>query len=86
MKLTIDMKFSNSVKDQIIVDMIFSEDLDFNTFPYEDFQTFEIDNNLYTLDMFDFDYEILTNNSYRITIEPKGYIFLYNATFTVTTM
>lgn len=35
--------------------------------------------------MFDFSYSILSSKSYRITIAPKGYIFLYNATITVTT-
>ena len=48
--------------------MNFTEDLDFDTFPYKDFQTFSIDNDLYTLDMFNFDYVITSNSSYRIII------------------
>ena len=36
--------------------------------------------------MFDFTYVITTPKSYRIIMEPKGYIFLYNATITVTTI
>lgn len=66
--------------------MNFTEDLDFDTFPYKDFQTFSIDNDLYTLDMFNFDYVITSNSSYRIIMQPKGYIFLYNATITCTTI
>jgi len=81
-----NMYFPNALNEKIYVDMNFTEDLDFNTFPYKDFQSFSIDNPLYTLDMFNFEYEITSNSSYRIIIEPKGYIFLYNATFTCTTM
>ena len=36
--------------------------------------------------MFTFTYTITSSKSYRIIMEPKGYIFLYNATITVTTM
>lgn len=80
------MYFPNALNSQMYVDMNFTEEMDFSTFPYETFQSFTIDNNLYTLEMFNFNYEILTTKSYRIIIEPKGYIFLYNATFTCTTM
>lgn len=44
-----DMYFPNSLNQQIYVDMSFSEIMDFTTFPYEDFQTFTIDNEMYTL-------------------------------------
>lgn len=66
--------------------MVFSEDLDFSTFPYQTFQTFSFDSDLFTLDMFNFEYTITNTYSYRITISPKGYIFLYNVTLTCTTM
>lgn len=35
--------------------------------------------------MFTVTYVDLSSSSYRIVLEPKTYIFLYNATFTVTT-
>lgn len=35
--------------------------------------------------MFSVTYKILGSTSYRIILQPIGYIFLYNATFTVTT-
>lgn len=60
--------------------------MDFTTFPYKTFQTITIDSDLYTLDMFTFSYEILSPRSYRIIMEPKGYIFLYNATIKCETM
>ena len=52
-----------------------------------EFQTISIDNSPegYTMDMFDVRYVVMSNSLYRIIIEPKGYIFLYNATFRVTT-
>jgi hypothetical protein len=39
----------------------------------------------YTVDMFTFTYVNISESIYRIVIAPKTYIFLYNATFTVTT-
>lgn len=69
------------------IDLVFSQKIDFTTFDYINFQTLAIDsgNMHYTLDMFDISYKKLTGNSYRIILKPTGYIFLYNATFTVTT-
>lgn len=80
------MYFPTSLNDKIYIDMIFSEKLDFTTFDYEGFQTITIDSNLYTLDMFTFTYTLMSDRSYRIVMEPKGYIFLYNATINVITM
>lgn len=60
--------------------------MDWNTFSYQTFQTFTIDSTLYTLAMFDFTYEILNSRSYRIVMEPRGFIFLYNATIKCSTM
>lgn len=50
------MYFPDATNNQIYVDMAWSEDLDFTTFPYTTFQTFTIDSDLYTLDMFNFTY------------------------------
>jgi hypothetical protein len=36
--------------------------------------------------MFNINYVQTGSNSYRIILKPKGYIFIYNVTFTVTTM
>lgn len=36
--------------------------------------------------MFNVEYTITSNSSYRIILKPKGYIFLYNETVTVKTM
>ena len=69
------------------IDMLFTQNLDFNTFDYINFQTIAIDssNMDYTLDMFNITYKKLTGSSYRISLKPNNYIYLYNATFTVTT-
>lgn len=81
------MYFPNSLNNQIYIDMVFSQKLDFTTFDYMNFQSIAIDSNNmhYTLSMFDISFKLLTSNSYRIILKPNGYIFLYNATFTVTT-
>jgi hypothetical protein len=81
------MYFSNSLNSQIYIDVVFTQKMDFNAFDYQNFQTIAIssDNLHYTLDMFDVSYKLLSNSSYRIVLQPKSYIFLYNATFTVTT-
>ena len=51
-----EMYYPNTLSEMLYVDMNFTEDLDFSTFPYETFQVFTIDNDLYTLDMFTFTY------------------------------
>lgn len=69
------------------IDMLFTQNLNYSSFDYINFQTVTIDSgNLhYTLDMFNVTYKKLSGSSYRIILKPSGYIFLYNATFTVTT-
>ena len=80
------MYFPNALNEKIYVDMNFTEDLNFSSFPYTTFQSFSFDSTLYTLNMFNFEYVITSNSSYRVIMEPKGYIFLYNVTITCTTM
>jgi len=85
--LTLSMYFANSLEKQIYIDMVFSQTMNFNTFNYKSFQTITISsgNMHYTIDMFNVTYQITSGSSYRIILQPLGYIFLYNATFTVTT-
>ena len=81
------MYFSNALNNQIYIDMMFSQNLNFSSFDYQNFQTITISssNIQYTLDMFDVSYQLISGSTYRIKLKPTGYIFLYNATFTVTT-
>jgi hypothetical protein len=81
------MYFPSIINDQIYIDMSYSQDLDFTTFNWLTFQNITITslNIQYTMDMFNVNYSLLSSSSYRITLYPKTYIFLYNATFTVTT-
>lgn len=63
--------------------MTFTKPLDFTTFDMTTFQTVSIDGvdaSEYTVA-----YTQLSNSSYRITLQPNGYIFIYNQTVTVTT-
>ena len=85
--MNLSMQFSNSLSSQIYVDLVSSQSLNFSTFDYKNFQTITVTsrNLQYTLDMFDVSYKFLSERSYRIVLKPKGYIFLYNATFTATT-
>lgn len=81
------MYFSNSLNSKIYIDMMFSRNMDFSIFDMANFQDITINSNnmQYTKSMFNFTYQNKSKSFYRITIEPIGYIFLYNATFTVTT-
>lgn len=85
--LTINMYFPSVVSDMVYIDMVFSQELDFTNFNWETFQTINVTSKdiQYTMDMFTATYTLLGPSSYRIKLEPKTYIFLYNATFTVTT-
>jgi hypothetical protein len=83
--LTITMSFSDSTNKKLYIDMDFNRDINFTTFDYVKFQTLSISN--YDLNSSFYTYYTLTSNSsYRITIEPIGYIFLYNETVTVETV
>lgn len=84
--LTMSMYFPNSIHDVIYVDMVFSQNMDFSTFPYTSFQSFSINSDMYSMNMLSIVYEVLNTSSYRIVLQPKGYIFLYNATITCQVM
>lgn len=66
--------------------MQFTEDLDWTTFDKQNFQSFQFNQEFYTLDMFSFEYTITATNSYQIRICPKLYIFMYNLVITTTIM
>jgi hypothetical protein len=81
--VTISPHFANSLSETLYIDMTFTKPLDFTTFSMTTFQTVSIDGvaaGEYTVT-----YTQLSNSSYRITLQPTGYIFLYNQTVTVTT-
>jgi hypothetical protein len=52
----------------------------------ETFQVITTDSTFITMSMFNISYVQTGLKSYRIILVPKGYIFVYNVTFTVTTM
>jgi len=81
--LSINMWFPSTTSNQLYIDMTYTLNLDFTTFNYQTFQTVAITNN--DINNFYVTYQITGNNSYRIILKPKGFIFLYNETVTVTT-
>ena len=85
--LSINMYFATPLNNIMYIDMQFSQALNFTSFNYKTFQTISISssNQYYSLDMFSVTYKMLSTSSYRIILQPIGYIFLYNATFTVLT-
>ena len=87
MDLTLSMSFASALNNQIYIDMVFSQNMDFTTFDMTTFQTITIDSNNmhYTIDMFNVSYAKRSKSTYRIYLKPAGYVFLYNVTFTVTT-
>ena len=68
----------------LYIDMQFTRDIDFTVLDYQNFQTIGISNQ--KISNFNVGYVITSNSSYRISVEPKGYAFIYNDTVTVTTM
>jgi hypothetical protein len=85
--LTVDMYHPTVLNVRTYIDMSFTQFLNFSTFDMAAFQTISISaaEGSYSLSMFNITYQQLSRSSYRIIIEPLGYIFLYNATFTVRT-
>ncbi len=70
------MYFPSPTNSELYIDMAYSLDLDFNSFNWQTFQTVSITNN--DINNFDITYAITGNNSYRLIVKPKGFIFLYN--------
>jgi hypothetical protein len=82
-----NMYFLDATKQDVCIDLFFSEDMDWNTFPYKTFPILTLDNDMYTIEMFNVTFDMTHGpRQYRIMVAPKGYIFLYNATITCTTM
>ena len=81
--LTISIYFPVADNAYLYIDMNYTLDLNFSTFNYQTFQNVTISNN--DISNFDVSYQLLDGKSYRIIVKPKGFIFLYNETVTVTT-
>jgi hypothetical protein len=78
------MFFPSAYSEEIYIDMTFSRDLDMTTFDYANFQTIEISN--YPLSAFTLTYSVIDSKTYRISIKPNGYAFIYNETVKVKTV
>jgi len=72
------------MNNQLYIDMEFTRTMDFNTFDYQNFQTISITNQ--NLGNYDITYTLTSSMAYRITLQPKGFAFLYNETVDVVTV
>lgn len=64
------------MSNKLYVDMQFTRAMDFSTFDYQNFQTITITNQ--NVANYDVTYTFTSSSSYRITLSPKGFAFLYN--------
>jgi hypothetical protein len=69
----------------ITISMTFTAAMDWNTFPYQTFQTISFEDAMLSLDVFNVSYTLVNTTTYTINLVPKGYSFLVNESITVTT-
>ncbi len=81
-----DVYFKNNLKEELICDLTFQKDLNWNSTDIQNFIAITIVDPLITLTYFDITYTVVSPNIMRITLSPKGYIFIYNASFTFQTV
>ena len=83
--MVMDVYFKNNLKEELICDLTFQQDLNWNSTDIQNFITITIVDPLITLANFDITYVAVTPKIMRIILSPKGYIFIYNASFTFET-
>lgn len=66
--------------------MTFQYALNWTATDIQSFVTISVVDPLITLSSFNIDYIVVSPTIMRIALTPKGYIFIYNATFTFTTI
>ena len=81
-----NLYFKNNLKEELVCDLIFPQALNWTATDVQNFISISVVDPLITISSFDVTYTVVTPTVMRITLTPKGYIFIYNATFTFTTM
>jgi hypothetical protein len=85
-ELNTSLYFKDSLKNYLYFDLTFSEDLSWGESDIESFTTIQVDDDKIDISYFNVVYTVLSARHYRISLQPKGYIFLYNVTFTFNTI
>lgn len=78
------MYFADSSEGVIYADLFFSKPLNSSSFDQPSFQLFSFSDSTLTNSFFQYDYQWLDTQSYRIIIQPSGYAFINNCTVTMT--
>jgi len=79
--MTMDVYWKNSLHEDLVCDLTFSEDLSWGPAEIQNFLSVSVDDPLISLDNFNFVYEAVSPRIMRLTLSPKGYTFIYNVTF-----
>jgi hypothetical protein len=82
--LTIDTYFVEG--DVLNIDLAFSQPIDFTTFPYQNWQTFNISSDSgVTMNNFQISYSIINDSAYSITLTANDFTFMTNNILTMVT-
>jgi hypothetical protein len=77
------LSFKNNLKTTLVLDLIFTEGLNWTTADVQAFVLMSEDDPLIDIPLhMDVTYSIVSPKIYRIELTPKGYIFIYNSNFT----
>ena len=84
--MTMDLYWKNTLHEDLVCDLTFSEDLNWGPAEIQRFLSVNVDDPLISLENFNFVYEVVSPRIMRLTLSPKGYTFIYNVTFNFKTM
>lgn len=70
----------------LYIDMTFTHPIDFTTFPMMTFQNIQFENSALTLSAFEVNYTVVDGLTYRISLQPLGYSFMFNESVSVITI
>ena len=84
--MTMDVYWKNSLREELVCDLAFTQDLSWGPAEIERFLQVTVNDPLISIDSFNLVYEAVAPNLMRLTLSPKGYAFIYNATFNFKTI
>lgn len=70
----------------LYIELTFTHPMDFTVFPMQTFQNIQFENSALTLSAFSVNYTVIDSYTYRITLQPLGYSFMFNESVTVITI